>query len=291
MENADRVKEYEPAVIRIYDRKKNWIIEEISLIAFHKATGKILEVGKAAKQLLSQGDEAAVVCSPLRFGVIADYQLAHTMFRKMLEKESFVKRFTKCKLAVCVPEGITEVEYKAFSDVFLLAGGKDILISEESAETVECSLDSSYSLLIEIVPQNSSGTVRRETWREVCKEQVKEGLCYAGQVRYQKPELTLSLTNGKQGADIIFHKTAALRILDRKLLSGKLYSEEEIRKYQAEGFKNGIYQIESGKFGSLLEETQTGKTRGQRLRQYLIVAKEELFEIAAEDEPEIRGLE
>lgn len=290
MENTDRVKEYEPAAIRIYDRKKNRIIEEISLIAFHKATGKILEVGKAAKQLLSQGDEAAVVCSPLRFGVIADYQLAHTMFRQMLEKESFVKRFTKCKFAVCVPEDITEVEYKAFSDVFLLAGGKDILISEEPAETVERSLDPSYSLLIEIVPQNS-GTVRKETWREVCKGQVKEGSRYAGQVRYQKPELTLSLTNGKQGADIIFHKAAALRIFDRKLLSGKLYSEEEIRKYQAEGFKNGIYQIESGQLGSLLGETQTGKARDQRLRQYLIVAKEELFEIAAEDEPEIRGLE
>ena len=72
-----------------------------------------------------------VAIRPLRDGVIADFDVAHTMIKSLIEKAASKSAFKAPRIIVCYPSGVTEVEKRAVTDAARSAGAKDALLIEE----------------------------------------------------------------------------------------------------------------------------------------------------------------
>jgi rod shape-determining protein MreB and related proteins len=120
------------------------VVDEPSIIAIDRRTGKTLAVGKKAQMMHGKTHENIRTIRPLRNGVIADFQSAEIMikeFIKMLNprKSLFPPAY---KMVICIPSGITEVEERAVRDSAEQAGAKEVrLIHEPMAAAIGIGLD------------------------------------------------------------------------------------------------------------------------------------------------------
>lgn len=121
--------DYEPADIVIYIQDRGFVLKEKSLVAYEPKTGKMLAVGADAERMLGRDSENIRMISPLRRGTVADYLVSVQLFTCLLEKAWGKKTFLKPSVAVCVPEGTTEVERKALEEVMCQSrAGKVVII-------------------------------------------------------------------------------------------------------------------------------------------------------------------
>jgi rod shape-determining protein MreB len=120
------------------------VVDEPSIVAIDRNTGKMIAIGEAARQMHGKTHENIKVIRPLRDGVIADFNAAELMIRgmiKMIDKGS--RLFSpSLKMVVCIPSGSTEVEIRAVRDSSEHAGGRDVyLIYEPMAAAIGIGLD------------------------------------------------------------------------------------------------------------------------------------------------------
>lgn len=121
---------FEPADIVIYLQDKGLVLKEKSLIAYEKATGKIVAFGTEAEHMENDPMGNLEVCSPLRQGVIADYFVASRLFMGLLQRALGRKPVMRPRIAICVPPHISEVEKKAVEEAVREAGAREIWITE-----------------------------------------------------------------------------------------------------------------------------------------------------------------
>ena len=104
------------------------VIDEPSIVALDSITGKLIAVGKEARQM--QGKEPAGIRTvrPLRKGVIADFNAAELMIRGLVKKASSKSNWfaPSLRMVVGIPSGSTEVEIRAVRDSSEHAGGRDV---------------------------------------------------------------------------------------------------------------------------------------------------------------------
>ncbi len=116
------------------------VIDEPSIIALDKATGKVLAVGNKAMQMHEKTHDNIKTVRPLRDGVIADFDSAEKMIRNMIKRIDRSKRNIMpmyYKMVICIPSGITEVEKRAVRDSAEHAGGREVyMISEPIAAAI-----------------------------------------------------------------------------------------------------------------------------------------------------------
>ncbi len=128
--------------IIIYNDKV--VVDEPSIIAIERNTGKIIAVGKRAMLMHGKTHENIKTIKPLRDGVIADFQSAEYMIREMIGMLSNKKTLfpPALKMVICIPSGITEVEERAVKDSAEQAGAKEIrLIHEPMAAAIGIGID------------------------------------------------------------------------------------------------------------------------------------------------------
>ncbi len=116
--------------VLIYAAGKGVLLREPSVIALDKNTGKVLQVGSAARNMLGRTPGNVVAIHPIQNGVISDYELT----AKMLS--SFIKRvikhaIVKPRMIISVPSGITEVEERAVIQAAMEAGARRVYLIEE----------------------------------------------------------------------------------------------------------------------------------------------------------------
>ncbi len=120
------------------------VVDEPSIVAINKLTGKVIAVGKRAMQMHEKTHEDLKTIRPLRDGVIADFNAAESMIREMIKLIN-PKRplFTPSwKMVICIPSAITEVEKRAVRDSAEQAGGKEVyLIHEPMAAAIGIGID------------------------------------------------------------------------------------------------------------------------------------------------------
>lgn len=142
---------YKPCNIVIYERNKEILLKETSLIAFNKDTKIVVAVGNEAEQLLENSDENIVVMSPLKNGFIANFTEAQIMFKYFINKVYKVKLFSNCKVILCTPPEPTDVEKRAYYEAIRSSGGKQVDITYESIDTIISGRKDEYNIIIGIL--------------------------------------------------------------------------------------------------------------------------------------------
>lgn len=128
--------------IIIYNDKV--VVDEPSIIAIQRNTGKLIGVGKKAMMMHGKTHENIKTIRPLKDGVIADFQSAEFMIREFIKmigsKNSLFP--PALKMVICIPSGITEVEERAVKDSAEQAGAKEVrLIHEPMAAAIGIGID------------------------------------------------------------------------------------------------------------------------------------------------------
>jgi len=120
------------------------VIDEPSIVAIERSSGKILAVGMRALMMHGKTHENIKTIKPLKDGVIADFQAAEYMLREMIKMMSQGKHLfpPALKMVICIPSGITEVEERAVRDSAEQAGAKEVrLIHEPMAAAIGIGID------------------------------------------------------------------------------------------------------------------------------------------------------
>ncbi len=120
------------------------VVDEPSIVAIERSTGKILAVGKRAQMMHGKTHENIQTIRPLRGGVIADFQAAEHMIRAMIKMIEVRKTWfpPALKMVICIPSGITAVEERAVKDSAEQAGAKEVrLIHEPMAAAIGIGID------------------------------------------------------------------------------------------------------------------------------------------------------
>jgi len=128
--------------IIIYNDKV--VVDEPSIVAIERSSGKIIAVGKKAMMMHGKTHENIKTIRPLRGGVIADFHAAEHMIREMIKMIEIRKSWfpPALKMVICIPSGITEVEERAVKDSAEQAGAKEVrLIHEPMAAAIGIGID------------------------------------------------------------------------------------------------------------------------------------------------------
>ena len=118
--------------ILIYVDKVGVVVREPSVVAMDKNTGRILQVGTEAKNMLGRTPGNVVAMHPLKDGVISDHAMTVRMLQILLRRASPKGLFTpKPRVVICVPSGITEVEERTVINAAIEAGARRVYLIEE----------------------------------------------------------------------------------------------------------------------------------------------------------------
>lgn len=117
----------------VYIRGKGIILIEPSVVAIQKDTGRVLAVGEEAKKMIGRTPGNIVAIRPMKDGVIADFDVTHTMIRYFMNKalKKNVNYFNRPRVVLCVPAGVTTVEERAVKEAAIQAGAKEAFLIEE----------------------------------------------------------------------------------------------------------------------------------------------------------------
>ena len=130
------------ASVLVYIKGKGVVLNEPSVVAIDKNTGRLLKVGAEAQAMLGRTPGNIVAIRPLRDGVISDYDMTERMLKEFIRKVTGGFHLFPPRIMVCVPSGITEVEERAVIDAGRQAGARrGYLIEEPVAAAIGAGID------------------------------------------------------------------------------------------------------------------------------------------------------
>lgn len=117
----------------VYVRGKGIVIREPSVVAVdQKSTPpKVVAVGTEAKEMIGRTPGSIVAVSPLKDGVIADFDITAEMIEAFIKRTIKKNPLTRIRVLICIPSGVTEVERKAVHDAAKSAGAGSVSLIEE----------------------------------------------------------------------------------------------------------------------------------------------------------------
>jgi rod shape-determining protein MreB len=115
----------------VYVRGRGIVLSEPSVVAIDERTGEVHAVGSEAQLMIGRTPASISADRPLRHGVIADFEVTEAMLRRFMEKV-LSSRFSRPRLVMCAPSGVTEVERRAVEEASLSAGAREVHLIEES---------------------------------------------------------------------------------------------------------------------------------------------------------------
>ena len=113
--------------------KKGIVIREPSVVAVDVRSNppKVVAVGAEAKEMIGRTPGSITAVRPLKDGVIADFDITTDMLKEFIKRAMSGSPFTKARVMICIPSGVTEVERRAVHDAARSAGAKQVSLIEE----------------------------------------------------------------------------------------------------------------------------------------------------------------
>lgn len=230
------------ATVLVYVRGKGVVLNEPSVVAIERDSKRLVAIGAEARRMLGRTPGNIIATRPLREGVIADYDVTAAMLKDFVRRAAGRRFFTRPRVMVCIPSGVTTVEKRAVLEAALEAGAqKAYLIEEPLAAALGAGLDiikPSGHLVVDIgggttdVAVLSLGGIVRSASIRVGGDKFDDAL-----IRYVKKEHNLLI--GERMAEEIKiriatannSRTETMEVRGRDLLSGlpkniQLTSEE-----------------------------------------------------------------
>jgi rod shape-determining protein MreB and related proteins len=115
---------------RIAEGKKI-LIQEPTVAAILLDELKLVEIGQSALDMLGRVPENIEVNHPMRYGVIAEYEIAENLLREWIRQVTGKMLLFRPRLMITIPFGITSVERRAVYEAGLGAGSRDVNLIQQ----------------------------------------------------------------------------------------------------------------------------------------------------------------
>jgi rod shape-determining protein MreB len=115
----------------VYVKGNGLVLNEPSVVAVEKGTGRVLAVGKEAKAMVGKTPGTIEAVRPLKDGVIADFESTEQMLRRFITRVISSRFLVRPRVIISVPSGITEVEKRAVRDSAEQAGAREVYLVPE----------------------------------------------------------------------------------------------------------------------------------------------------------------
>ena len=231
----------------IYLQGEGVVLNEPSVVAIDNNNGKVIAVGREAKEYIGRTPPNISAIRPLKDGVIADFDVTKAMIKYFLTVIRKDRKISKPKMVVGVPSGITQVEKKAVVDACFQVGIRDIFLIEEplaAAIGADLPIELPKANMVidigggttEVAIISLSATAYSESLR-VAGDELDESIVRYLQKQHQLAIGVIAAEKIKMEAATIFPmnlKNSPVSIIGKDMLTGipknlKL-SEEEIRE-------------------------------------------------------------
>lgn len=110
----------------VYVKGKGIVMREPSVVAVNekKNPPTVVAVGNEAKEMIGRTPGSITAVKPLKDGVIADFDITTDMLKEFIKKAIKRSPFSRARVLISVPSGITETERRAVHDAAINAGAK-----------------------------------------------------------------------------------------------------------------------------------------------------------------------
>ena len=133
---------------------KGIIMREPSVVAYDIRSDAVRAVGTEAKEMIGRTPGSIVAVRPLKDGVIADFDVTAAMLKRFIRQALRGSVFSRVRVVITIPAGVTEVESRAVYDAAKQAGAVDIdLVEEPMAAAVGAGLpvlDAAGNMIVDI---------------------------------------------------------------------------------------------------------------------------------------------
>ncbi|MFT7474196.1 MAG: rod shape-determining protein MreB [Verrucomicrobiales bacterium] len=204
----------------VYVRGEGIVLNEPSVVAVNVHTGEPLAVGAEAKRMIGRTPSHIQAVRPLKDGVIADFDICEKMLRYFIERVH-PRKWSRPRMVICVPSGITGVEQRAVQEAAEFAGARKpaFIIEEPMAAAIGSGLpiqEPTGSMIVDIgggtteVAVISLGGVVASQSVRVGGDELDEAI-----VQYVKKEFSVAV--GDRTAEEIKKALGSAWPLDREL--------------------------------------------------------------------------
>src|SRR6187455_3848381 len=125
----------------VYVRGRGIVLNEPSVVAVNVKEGRPLAVGLEAKRMIGRTPAHIQAIRPLKDGVIADFEICEKMLRYFIQRVH-PRKWSRPRMVICVPSGITGVEQRAVQEAAEQAGARKpaYIIEEPMAAAIGAGL-------------------------------------------------------------------------------------------------------------------------------------------------------
>lgn len=127
----------------VFVKGKGIVIREPSVVAVDQRSNppRVVAVGVEAKEMIGRTPGSITAVRPLKDGVIADFEITSDMLKAFIQRAISSSLFSRARVMICIPSGVTEVERRAVYDAAKSAGAKFVsLIQEPMAAAIGAGL-------------------------------------------------------------------------------------------------------------------------------------------------------
>ncbi len=116
----------------VYVLGKGIVVNEPSMVAINKVSGRIEAVGREAKEMLGRTPGNIIAIKPMKDGVIADFEVTEKMISYFIKKAHNRNLLVRPRIVIGVPSEITQVEKRAVKDSAYRAKASEVHLVEEA---------------------------------------------------------------------------------------------------------------------------------------------------------------
>ncbi|WP_108664355.1 rod shape-determining protein [Euzebya rosea] len=137
----------------VWARHRGIVLREPTVVAVDARSSKVIAAGLGAYEAVRAATQPAVLERPLSGGAVTDFVMTSRMLRLLFERLG-VGRFSRSRVLISVPSGVTNVERSALRDAAKQAGaGRVYLIEEPMAAAIGANMpveDPVGSMIVDI---------------------------------------------------------------------------------------------------------------------------------------------